>query len=302
MWSLRSLSLCFGLLVLSSCSLRTMAVREVSEIISDGLPAFERDDDLILLEDALPANIKLLEAMLESDPENSKVLGLLTQMYASYSFGFVERKLEDPKTEGKSATKARLNRLYERGIGYGERALVSLASRCEQGLKVLAELDNCLKQLSKDDVPAMFWYGFNLGAYINQNFNSMSALAQGPKLEKMMQRIIDLDESFTYGSAHLFLMVYFGARPAMMGGNFEKADQHYNRILEINKDSRFYLADVFYARYVAVQKQDQAKFEALLKAAKDLDISNTANPRLKLYNSLAKNRAELFLKNTEEFF
>jgi hypothetical protein len=82
--------------LLSQCSVRTMAIREVTDLVQAGVPAFERDDDLELIKQSIPANIKLLEAMLESDPENLKLLSLLSQMYGSYTFGFVDPLLDEP--------------------------------------------------------------------------------------------------------------------------------------------------------------------------------------------------------------
>ncbi|WP_141733730.1 TRAP transporter TatT component family protein [Oligoflexus tunisiensis] len=286
---------------LSNCSLKTMAVQQMGELVASGVPAFEKDEDLELIRDAIPANLKLLEAMLESDPENKQIPAILSQMYASYGFAFLEADLETPELGDKAKLKERINRFYQRGQQYGERALIASSKRCEQGLKVIAELDSCLNDLDKDDVPALYWYGFNVAAFLNRNMNSMAALAQGPKMEKVMERVIALDESYNFGSAHLFLMLYYGARPAMMGGNFEKADAHYKAIQK-QAGSDFLLADVFHARYVLVQKQDRPGFEKVLKAVIEKKVDTDKAPQLRLYNSLAKSRAKLYLNSVEDFF
>lgn len=286
---------------LSNCSIKTMAVQQMGELVADGVPAFEKDEDLELIRDAIPANLKLLEAMLESDPENGKIPAILSQMYASYGFAFLEGDLETPGVGDKAKLKERINRFYQRGQQYGERALIASNKKCEQGLKVIADLDSCLSGLDKDAVPALYWYGFNVAAYMNRNLNSMAALAQGPKMEKVMQRAIALDESYNFGSAHLFLMLYYGARSAMMGGNIEKADAHYKAIQKLS-GSDFLLADTFYARYVMVQKQDREGFQKMLKAVEAKTVDTDKTPQLRLYNSLAKSRAKLYLNSVEDFF
>ena len=288
-------------LLINSCSIRSVAVQQMGELVAFGVPAFEKDEDLTLLRDALPANIKLLEAMLESDLENQQLLTLLAQMYASYTFGFLEADLETPGLGDKPALKERINRLYLRGIRYGERALQASSSNCEKGLKVIIELDPCLQAMSKTDVPSLFWYGFNIAAYLNRNLNSMAALAQAPKVEKVMDRVLALDETYNFGSAHLFLMVFYGARPPMMGGNFEKADDHYQALKKLNGED-FLLADVFRARYIMVQKQEQEAFEKTLKAVLSKNPDTEKAPRMALYNSLAKTRAKLYLNSVEELF
>lgn len=288
-------------LSLSNCSIKSIAVEQMGELVASGVPAFEKDEDLQLVRDAIPSNIKLLEAMLESQPGNGKIPGILSQMYASYAFAFLEADLETPGVGDKALLKERINRFYQRGIQYGERALIARNKKCEEGLKVIAELEKCLNALDKDDVPALYWYGFNVAAFLNRNMNSMAALAQGPKMEKVMDRVLALNEGYNFGSAHLFLMLYYGARPPMMGGNFEKADAHYQAIQKLS-GSDFLLGDVFRARYVLVQKQDREGFEKELKAVLAKNPDPDKSPQLRLYNSLAKSRAKLYLNSVEDLF
>ena len=54
---------------LSGCSLRSIALHETVRIMENGIPAFEKDADIDMVRQALPAHIKLLEAILESAPE-----------------------------------------------------------------------------------------------------------------------------------------------------------------------------------------------------------------------------------------
>ena len=79
---------------LSSCSTRIIIVNEISNISEIGAVVFEQDDDLEMVEKGIPGNIKFLEAILENNPDNYKLLVLLSRLYAAYSFGFFEGKLE----------------------------------------------------------------------------------------------------------------------------------------------------------------------------------------------------------------
>ena len=49
-----------------------MIVRQMTDLVDTGFTAFERDDDLDLMEKAMPANIKLLEAMLANSPHDRR--------------------------------------------------------------------------------------------------------------------------------------------------------------------------------------------------------------------------------------
>ena len=286
---------------LCQCSIRTLAIREVTDLVQAGVPAFERDDDLELIKQAIPANIKLLEAMLESDPDNIKLLTLLSQLYASYTFGFVDPLLDETDIQQEDVIRARVNRLFMRGIAYGEKALRLSEKACEKSIKVATQVDACFNAIGRDEVPALFWYGFNLAAYINRNLDSVAALGQGIFVEKAMQRIIVLHEDFTFGSAHLLLMAYYGSRPPMMGGSAAKAKEHYDRIQTLTQ-KKFKLADVYYARYVQVQQNNKPEFLKLLKPLTEPTAASSEASNLRLYNELAKMRAQLYLKNIEDLF
>jgi hypothetical protein len=166
---------------------------------------------------------------------------------------------------------------------------------------VATEVDDCFNALSREDVPALFWYGFNLAAFINRNLDSVAALGQGVFVEKAMQRIIALQEDYMFGSAHLLLMAYYGSRSPMMGGSAEKAKQHYDRI-QILTQKKFLLADVYYARYALVQQNNQSEFEKLLRPLLKQSIQPSEPSTLRLYNELAKNRAQLYLKSIDDLF
>jgi hypothetical protein len=255
----------------------------------------------IWIKEAMPANIKLLEAMLESDPENKKLLALLAQMYGSYAFGFIDPLLDQPDVKQEDLLRARVNRLFTRGMSYGEKALRLADKACEKTIKIATEVDSCFKALTREDVPALFWYGFNLAAYINRNLDNVGALGQGVFVEKAMQRIIALQEDYMYGSAHLLLLAYYGSRPPMMGGSAEKARQHYDRIQALT-EKKFKLADVYYARYVLVQQNNRSEFEKLLKPLRDATVQPAESSALRLYNELAKTRAQVYLKGIDDLF
>ena len=66
----------------------------MTAVMETGVDAIEQDDDLDMLQQALPANIKLMEALLASDPLNERLLALLARLYGSYAFLFVDGRIE----------------------------------------------------------------------------------------------------------------------------------------------------------------------------------------------------------------
>jgi tetratricopeptide (TPR) repeat protein len=293
--------------IVVACSPRTLIVRQMTDMVDAGITAFERDSDLDLVEKAMPANIKLLEAMLANSPDERRLATLIARMYGSYGFGFVETRLEaalfgaplqsvaEPDI---GSLKDQLNRTYEKGMDY---ALDALDERKPGARLAFARLDTIapyLERLDKNDVAPLFWYGFNLGAWVNRNLDSIRAVSRAHVARKVMERVLELDPAYNHGGAHLFLMAYFGSRPPMMGGSQEKALYHYQQLKQIAGDD-FLLADLFYGRFCLRQQQDREGFVDLMQRILDHPPTDSDTA---LYNAIAGRRAGIYLAAVDDFF
>jgi hypothetical protein len=302
-------------LVLSTfqaCSLRKVVIDEFVKMAEDGMGAFEGDDDLSLVEKAFPAQIKLMETLLESSPKNGPILSLLAKMYGSYAFLFFEPRFEAEKLDveypeplvnlgkgmGVAYFKPFLDRYYLKGAEYAMRALEVTHGDCREKTENVTTADTFFKSLNRRDVPALFWYGFNLGEYVNLNMDSVKALSMAFLAEKAMLRVVELDPGYYHGSAHLFLMAYYGGRSPMMGGNPEAALVHYKKLKALAGEG-FSLADLYYARYYLYQGQEKEKFIQIL--TKLAERKPQEGP-LALLNRVAANRASVYLKALDYFF
>ena len=298
-----------GLLIagFGACAPRQLMLDEMVVTLEAGLPAFEQEGDLAMLESALPANIKLLEALRISRPANPRLLVLLSRMHAARTFAFAEQRLEaamlgaGPGTDGQrtvASFREPLNRYYLKGAGYALDALEVRHPDVRQQVGHVATVEGFLKGLKTDDVPALFWYGFNLGAYVNQNRDAIPAIARAHLAEKAMLRVIALDETYFHGSAHLFLMVFYASRSPMLGGSPEKARDHYRRLKALAGEN-FLLADVYHARYVLYRAQDRRAYEAALQRVMAQPVDKGASPFL---NAVAVRRAAIYLNAADRLF
>ena len=300
---------CFGVLIgslsaVTGCSTRRWVVHEMTDVMQTGIAVQEQDTDLEMIEAALPANIKLLETLLASSPENKTLLILLSRYYASYAFGFLEFDLEKAElvefeTVGDQEVKHLRNRLssyYLKGAEYAMRVLEFRHADSRKQLAALASSAELIKSTDKKDVPALFWYGFNLSGYVNLNRDSIRAVSRAHLVEKLMQRVLELDPSYFYDSAHLILMAYYASRPPMMGGNLDKALTHH-QALDQAREQKFLLNDLLFARYYLYQKQDRKAFIRILT-----DIENKASRigEYRLYNAIAAKRARLYLDAVDQ--
>ena len=84
----------------------------------------------------------------------------------------------------------------------------------------------------------------------------------------------------------------------MMGGNLNLALTHYQKHKAMN-ENRFFLSDLYYARYYLYQKQDRRQFVQVLS-----DILNAPadDEKYLFFNQVAVNRAKIYLNQVDRFF
>ena len=274
-------------LTLSGC-VQSIAISTVGGLVDEGFVAFTEEDDLAFAEASLPGNLKLLEVLLKSEPENRRLLRLLSQGYASYALAF----LEDTDQE-------RARAFYLRARDYGLRLLgqdEELAQAIEGSPEALRSL---LRSREKDLVPAVFWTAFGWGGYVQLALNSPDALADIPRVEVMMEFVAQADSGFYYGGAHIFLGTLAGMRPRLLGGDPERARAHFETALRLNGGT-FLMTHVYYAKSYAVQTLDEELFVSLLETVRDTPLEIL--PENRLANNVAKRKAEQLLARRSELF
>lgn len=290
-----------------ACSPKPLIVSQIADLVDHGMTAYERDDDWELMEKAFPANIKLLETVLANSPDDRQLLTMLSRMYASYSFGFVETRLEeanyladssDSRVKEVVLLKDRVNRYYEKGVRYALMAIEGRSPGATEAFQKVSSITPYLDKLGKEEVAPLFWYGFNLGAWVNRNLDSVRAVSQAHVAQKVMERVLELDPAYNHGGAHLFLLAYFGSRSPMMGGSQEKALVHYQQVKTIAGDN-YLLPDLFYGRFCLHQQQDRKGFIDMMQRIVDHPDSEN---EVSLYNAIAGRRAAAYLAAVDTLF
>jgi len=283
-----ALGLVFLLLFFTGCSLQKLAIKSATPIFSSGVEALYDETDLPLAEQAIGSNLKLLEGLYKSNPKNKDVLLLLTQGYASYSLGFVEDE---------SVERGKLFYLRARDYGF---KLLQTTSVFKDSIPRREQIyTEYLNRLKKKDVPAIFWTAFAWGGWIGLSKDDPQAIFDLGKVKAMMNKVIELDEGFFYGSAHLFFGTISGALPKMLGGDPENAKKHFERCLTLSND-RFILAYIYLARYYAQPLLDENLFDQYLQRVEEASLQIL--PENKLITSIAKEKARLLKEKKEELF
>ncbi len=280
--------LAMALLTLSGCSTSQLVARGASPLIDHGMVAMNRETDLELARASVPANLKMIEALLLADPGNAAYRVQAAMGFYGYALGFVE-----PDDRDRAAL------LYQRARDHGLAALERAGMTQAMMDGDAAVLTQALAKLDARAVPALFWTASSWGKWIELQLDDPARLAELPRVEALMQRVLALDETYYHGGAHVFFGVYYGGRAPMFGGDFARAARHFDRAAALSHN-RLLWVEVYRARYLLRQMGDRAAFHATLKRV--LDAPASVDPDLNLANALARKQAAALLAQEEDLF
>ena len=265
-------------LISGGCSIPT-----VSGIV-DG---FNYQNDIELVCDGSSSYLLLLDSMLAKDPTDASKLANTTKAYSAY-VNVVEECNHPPERGAVLSIKAK---------DYALRLLEEdLAIKRSDNLE---ELTAKLQKTDDDDVESLFWGAYGWGQWISYQQGAPAAVIDLPKLEMIMKRVVELDETFYNGGAHIFLGIYYSLKPSALGGDPEASRNHFERALEIG-GRRFLPTQVAYAEYYARMAHDRELYQKLLGEVIAFDISSF--PDQTLGNLVAQKQAAKMLEKTDEYF
>ncbi len=243
---------------------------------------------MVIAEASISSNLKLLDGLLKSAPDDERYLLLAAQGYTGYALGFVE----DTNPE-----RARV--LYHRAKGNAMRLLQHNKNFTNVMNSTTEELNAALKNATHDDVPAIFWTALSWGSELQLSLTDPAVLVALPKITAMMEFVAITDSAYYFAGAHFFLGALYGSRPAMFGGNPVLSKKYFDAALRIN-EGKFLLTHIYYARFYATQTLNQELYEQLINTIDSTSIEIL--PSQRLANAIAKKKAVLLRAKINEIF
>jgi tetratricopeptide (TPR) repeat protein len=273
---------------LGGCSSSQLIARGAAPLIDNGVIVMNRETDLEMARASIPPNLEMIEALLLADPGNTAYQLQAAMGYYGYAAGFVED--DDPD---------RATALYRRAMNHAIVALSAQGVSAAMLAGAPARLDAALAKLDVRAVPALFWTASSWGKWIEHQLDEPARVAELPRVEALMRRVLALDDTYYYGGAHLFFGVYYGGRAPMFGGDFARAARHFDQAARISQN-RLLLVDVYRAQYLYRQMGDRAAFHAALTRV--IDAPASTDPDLNLANAIAKKKAGRLLAQEDMLF
>jgi len=265
------------LIFLAGCS--SIIASRTEKMAGNISRAMLNQDDPEVVRTGAPAYLLLLDGMIEGNPDDRALLMAGARLYGAYATGLVK----DAVRSKRLSTKAR---------NYARRALCSTqpaVCKCES--KPLREFVPRIDGIEQADLKALYTYGTSWAGWIEAHSSDWEALADLPKVEHILQRVITLQQEHDRGRAQLYLGVMRTQLPPAMGGKPEVGRKHFERAIKYS-NGRDLMAKVEFARRYARLVFDQPLHDRLLKEVLD---AQPVEPELTLSNILAQQQARELL-------
>lgn len=286
---------------LAGCgAIKGMAINSVADTLAKGTgDTFTRDNDVELIRDASAFALKLYESLLESVPTNKDLLIATCGGFTQYAYGFIQT---DAIVLGE-AHHDEVVKLNERALNMYVRARDYCLRAMDVRFRgVRAELSKdaaaALKRAKKTDVDLLYWTAASWGSAISLGVDKPDLIVDLPTVRALAERALALDARWNNGAIHE-MMISLDSLPEAIGGSPDRAREHFNRAVEIQK-GRTPGPYVALALGVSVPAQNVEEFKKLLGAAMAIDPK--ANPSTQLVTLITQRRARALLDQIDLLF
>lgn len=246
------------------------------------------NDDPAIVEAGLPSYLLMMDALVLQQPKS----GMIRQSAASLNSAYAGAFVKDPQRAAALTEKAR--RYALEGVCREYEALCHVQDMPVDELKkVLAKLDD-----EEDDVPPLYTLATTWASWIETHSEDFNAIADLPRVELLLQRVLALNEGYQNGMAHLYMGVIATAIPPALGGRPEQGKMHFEKALALSQGKNL-MAKVYYAKNYARGIFDRELHDQLLKEVME---ASAVEPGWTLTNMIAKKEAEALQASADDFF
>ena len=242
--------------------------------------------DLALVRDGAPAYLILMDSLVLRSPDDPSLLSTAASLNGAYAGAFVT----EPE---------RLMELSGKALSLAERAVCAgLDDGCELRTRKQVDYDGWLAERRAQDVPLLYGLGTAWAGWIQANSDDWAAIADLGRVKAIMTRVAELDESYDYGGAHLYLGVFETLVPAALGGRPEVGRGHFEKAVELSGGTHL-LTKVMFARLYGRLVYDRELHDRLLQEVLDADPEVDG---LTLINLVAQEQATELLNDADDYF
>jgi hypothetical protein len=276
-----------AIVLLAGCS---SILRKAGDRFADNLGAAVMDsEDPATVRDGLPAYLLLLDSLVAGqkagDPGNAPMLYAAATLNSAYAGNFT------------GDDKVRAGRLAAKGLDYARRGA------CAEDAPLCATIDGGAEPFSAvvatdTHVAAMYTLASSWAGFLQAHSDQWDAIADLPKIERLLMRVVELEPGHDHGQAYLYLGVLNSLRPEAVGGKPALGREYFEKAIALS-DGRNLYAKTLFAQYYARLVFDQELHDRLLT---EVIAADPRAPGFTLTNTLAQDRARKLLESGKDYF
>jgi TRAP transporter T-component len=301
------LGLVLAAVVAAGCDIGKLTVNTTSKVLVRAQPGLQQESDYEMARQAIPGALKTVEGFWIVDPDNSRLIKILTEGYCQYATAFVEDDWEVAKfAKDISAIEyhnERATKMFTRCLNY---ALRSLGARWQKEIFGTQEqVAKLLKDSGSSKRTPMMFAGLALGSMINHNLTRVEMLTYLSTVKAIIERVIELDKKDPPSNLshralpYIALGMIHSATGRATGGDPDKAKMYFELALQAT-GNKFLLARTLMGYRVGLANNDRKFFHDQLKQV--LETAPSVWPEQRLANEVAHRKARRYLSKEKELF
>jgi TRAP transporter TatT component family protein len=181
--------------LLGGCDLGKVTVGTTAKVLERAQPSLQQESDYEMARQAIPGALKTIEGFWVVDPDNQRLVNILTEGYCQYGTAFVEDDWEVAKFKKDldqiEYHNQRATHIFTRCLNY---ALKTLGERWQKEIFTEPErVARLINETGADQRTEMMFAGLALGSIINHNLTRVEMIAYLPTVKQIIEHIIALD-------------------------------------------------------------------------------------------------------------
>ncbi len=253
---------------------------DAAQLIAEANTYWAQRQEVAQLEKA----IELYEQAAAIDQQNLDLFILLARAHYFLADAYLQDD-EEQQTE-----------MYDKSLAYAEKAM-ALHPEFKVRVEAGEEVEDAIQVLDKAYVGAIYWGSASLGKW-GLNKGLPTILKNKERGRKMMERCVELDETYFYGGPHRWFGGYYAKLPSIAGRDLDKSKEHFEKSLEIVPN--YFGTRILRAEHYSLNSQDKELYRSDLEFV--LDTPADVIPDIVPEQKVEKKKAAVMLEVIDDKF
>ena len=221
------------ILSMSGCNpIKKYMMNQVANELASSTKSFHSDNDPEFIRESLPFALKMIEAILAKTPNHRGLLKQACSGFTEYAYGFLQQdadEIEDDDLERAKVLRVRARNMYLRARDYGLRGLA--VKHKGIGARLGSDAVGAAEELGKHDIELAYWTAASWGMAISLGKDDPHLIADQSIVEALLDRVMQLDDTFDDGAIHEAMISYEMARKGAKGKPEDRARKQFEHAL-----------------------------------------------------------------------